>query len=163
MGFVNPGQQVLMFPGSGLSRKVESAVLFSGAPLMWRSRELFESQESITISVDGVAFRNGIAVGPDRTGLVDTVNSYLAAREDIDREVLATSDEPALRQYLAEISKSEFGPGGVGHTDAYNRQKSQIAEAYLAHLSTAGEADLRQVVRNRQAVPKIGKLRKKGD
>jgi hypothetical protein len=159
--FVNQGQRVLMFPQTGLSRKVESNLRSAGVVFQWSDRELYASQETVTISVDAVAFRDGVTVGPDRTGMVETINSYLDARAHIEQEVLATVDESTLRARLQAIIDADDGLETAGVSVAYKRHKGQIAKSYLALLNSAKGIDLRAAVRSGLDSKSIARLRKK--
>jgi hypothetical protein len=160
---VNQGQRVLMLPDTALLRKVESNLRsLPEVVFRWGDRELYASQESLLVSVDAVAFRDGMTVGPDRTGMVETINSYLTAREHLEQDVLATGDESTLRAALQAIIDADNSVESTGLSLAYKQHKAQIARQYLGYLNSTNGADLRTAVQAASATRKITRLRRKG-
>ena len=129
--------------------------------------DLARRYTDITVTLDGVLFDDGTFVGPDSTGLFDSVKAYTDARSDLLNAVSqALNNKTSYDQLFKAIETIANGPevditSSSTPVDHYNDAKKLFAEQILQMKRAYGdEKALRAVfaIHGRQR-PKLKKLK----
>lgn len=106
------------------------------------------TQESVTISVDSIIFRDGTLLGPDKANVLTMFNDSKGGQNDLVVEFTlrktAGASDAVLLEWLSAEQNNAQGPGAK--SDAYIERRKMIARSIANVIKAKGSEGVLQII-----------------